>query len=201
MKKSKSMIKKAIGVLLVFSVICGVVYPTGITLISQVFLKDQANGSIIEVNGKKYGSALLAQQFTSDEYMWGRVMNIDTQTYTEEDGTKRMYATASNISPASDEYDAMIKERVKKIRKAHPQKEKEQIPSDLITISGSGLDPQISLKAAKFQMTRIAKARHMSEKEVSVIVEQYTQHKLLGFLGEETVNVLKVNLALDGILK
>lgn len=201
MKKKNSTMMKAFGLIIVFTLICGVIYPTAITAISQVFMKDNANGSIIEIEGKKYGSTLLAQQFTSNEYMWGRVMSLDTETYTDEDGKKRVYAGPSNISPASDEYDALIKERIAKIKSAHPDKDDEQIPSDLVTMSGSGLDPEISLKAAKFQISRIANARGISESEVEKIVEKYTNHKFLGFLGEDTVNVLEVNLALEGILK
>lgn len=201
MKKKNSTMMKAFGLIIVFTLICGVIYPTAITAISQVFMKDNANGSIIEIEGKKYGSALLAQQFTSNEYMWGRVMSLDTETYTDEDGNKRVYAGPSNISPASDEYDALIKERIAKIKSAHPDKDDEQIPSDLVTMSGSGLDPEISLKAAKFQISRIANARGISESAVEKIVEKYTNHKFLGFLGEDTVNVLEVNLALEGILK
>lgn len=201
MKKTKSTIIKAFGLVIVFTLLCGVIYPCAITAVSQVFMKDNANGSIIEIDGKKYGSVLLAQKFTGNEYMWGRVMSLDSETYTDKDGKKRIYATPSNLSSASDEYEALISERVKKIRAAHPSMEEEQIPSDLVTTSGSGLDPDISLKAAKFQVSRIAKARGISEKEVEKVIDQYTSHKLLGFLGEETVNVLKVNLALDKILK
>lgn len=201
MKKMKSTIMKAVGLMIIFTLICGVIYPTAITAVSQVFMKDNANGSIIEIDGKKYGSTLLAQQFTGKEYMWGRVMSLDTETYTDKEGNQRIYAGPSNISPASDEYDALIKERIAIIRAAHPDKEDEKIPSDLITMSGSGLDPEISLKAAQFQVSRIAEARDISEDEVEKIIEKYTNHKFLGFLGEDTVNVLEVNLALEKILK
>ena len=90
--------KKAFICIIVFTVICGLVYPLVMTGISQVLFKDKANGSIIEVDGKKYGSVLLAQQFTGDEYLWGRIMNIDTETFTDDDGNALMYATPSNLS-------------------------------------------------------------------------------------------------------
>lgn len=201
MKKMKSTIMKAFGLIIVFTLICGVIYPTAITAVSQVFMKDNANGSIIEIDGKKYGSTLLAQQFTNEEYMWGRVMSLDTETYTDKDGNQRVYAGPSNLSVASDEYEALIKERVNKIRAAHPDMKDEKIPSDLVTMSGSGLDPEISLKAAQFQISRIADARGISEDKIEKIIEKYTNHKFLGILGEDTVNVLEVNLALEGILK
>ena len=171
------------------------------TGISQVLFKDKANGSIIEVDGKKYGSVLLAQQFTGDEYLWGRIMNIDTETFTDDDGNALMYATPSNLSPASEEYEALVKERVERIRKTNPTVKEEAIPVDLVTCSGSGLDPHISVAAAQYQVERIAKARNLDTEEVEEIIDKYTKGRMLGIFGEEVVNVLEVNLALDGILE
>ncbi|MEO2508377.1 potassium-transporting ATPase subunit KdpC [Clostridium paraputrificum] len=193
--------KKAFICIIVFTVICGLIYPLVMTGISQVLFKDKANGSIIEVDGKKYGSVLLAQQFTGDEYLWGRIMNIDTETFTDDDGNALMYATPSNLSPASEEYEALVKERVKRIRKANPTVKEEAIPVDLVTCSGSGLDPHISVAAAQYQVERIAKARNLDTEEVKEIIDKYTKGRMLGIFGEEVVNVLEVNLALDGILE
>ena len=193
--------KKAFICIIVFTVICGLVYPLVMTGISQVLFKDKANGSIIEVDGKKYGSVLLAQQFTGDEYLWGRIMNIDTETFTDDDGNALMYATPSNLSPASEEYEALVKERVERIRKANPTVKEEAIPVDLVTCSGSGLDPHISVAAAQYQVERIAKARNLDTEEVEEIIDKYTKGRMLGIFGEEVVNVLEVNLALDGILE
>lgn len=193
--------KKAFICIIVFTVICGLIYPLVMTGISQVLFKDKANGSIIEVDGKKYGSVLLAQQFTGDEYLWGRIMNIDTETFTDDDGNALMYATPSNLSPASEEYEALVKERVKRIRKANPTVKEEAIPVDLVTCSGSGLDPHISVAAAQYQVERIAKARNLDTEEVEEIIDKYTKGRMLGIFGEEVVNVLEVNLALDGILE
>ena len=193
--------KKAFICIIVFTVICGLVYPLVMTGISQVLFKDKANGSIIEVNGKKYGSVLLAQEFTGDEYLWGRVMNIDTETFTDDDGNALMYATPSNLSPASEEYEALVKERVERIRKTNPTVKEEAIPVDLVTCSGSGLDPHISVAAAQYQVERIAKARNLDTEEVEEIIDKYTKGRMLGIFGEEVVNVLEVNLALDGILE
>ena len=194
-------IKKAFKFILIFTIICGLIYPIFITGISQILFKDKANGSIIEINGKSYGSALLAQEFTGDEYMWGRIMNLDTTTYKNENGEILMYATPSNLSPASDEYEKLIEERVNKIKQANPEMKEEAIPVDLVTASGSGLDPHISIEAAEYQVDRIAKSRNISNEEVDKIIKKYTKGRAFWVFGEETVNVLKVNLALDGKLE
>lgn len=197
----KSVWAKALAVLLVFIVVCGLLYPLVVTGISQLFFPNQANGSIIEVNGKKYGSTLLAQQFTGNQYLWGRVMNLDTKTFTDSNGKALMYAAPSNLSPASGDYKKLIQERIKKIQDADPAKKGVPIPEDLVTCSGSGLDPHISPAAAEYQVDRIAKARKMSAQQVRDIIAKYTGGKLLGVFGEKAVNVLEVNLVLDGILK
>lgn len=193
-------ISKAFKFILVFMIICGLIYPVFITGASQLLFKDKANGSIIEVNGKKYGSVLLAQEFTGDEYLWGRVMNLDTSTFTDENGEVLMYAIPSNLSPASEEYEKLVSERIEKIKASNPDKKDDPIPVDLVTSSGSGLDPHISVAAAEYQVERISKARNISTDEVEQIIEKYTKGRALGVFGEETVNVLQVNLALDGRL-
>lgn len=193
-------ISKAFKFILVFMIICGLIYPVFITGASQLLFKDKANGSIIEVNGKKYGSVLLAQEFTGDEYLWGRVMNLDTSTFTDENGEVLMYATPSNLSPASEEYEKLVSERIEKIKASNPDKKDDPIPVDLVTSSGSGLDPHISVAAAEYQVERISKARNISTDEVEQIIEKYTKGRALGVFGEETVNVLQVNLDLDGKL-
>lgn len=201
MKDFKAVFPKAFIIFIIFTVICGGLYTLVITGISQAVFGNKANGSIIEVDGKKYGSVLLAQQFNDDKHLWGRIMNIDTDTFTDKDGNKVAYAGPSNLSPASDEYKEMIQERVQKVEKAHPDKSGVPIPVDLVTCSGSGLDPDISVNAAKYQVSRIAKNNNMSDEEVEKIIDKYTNGKVLGVIGEKTVNVLEVNLALDGILK
>ena len=170
------------------------------TGISQLFFKDKADGSIIEVNGIKYGSELLGQKFTDPAHLWGRIMFVDVATYTDEEGNPLLYAGASNKSPASEEYAQQIAQRVAMIKEANPHADREAIPVELVTGSGSGLDPHISPAAAEYQVPRIAEAKGMSEEEVRAVIDKYTKGKFLGILGEETVNVLEVNLALDGIL-
>lgn len=201
MKSTKSLALKALVFLLFLTLLCGVIYPLVVTGISQLFFPKQANGSLIEVNGKKYGSELLAQQFTGNQYMWGRVMKLDVSTFKDKNGKTLMYAVPSNLTPASDDYDKLIAERVEKIKAANPEKGDTPIPVDLVTCSGSGLDPHISPAAAQYQIERIAKTRGITADKVNEIMLHYTNKKLLGVLGEETVNVLEVNLALDGILK
>ena len=201
MQLVKSVWKKALGALLLLTIVCGLLYPLVVTGISQLFFPNQANGSIIEVNGKKYGSALLAQQFTGNQYLWGRIMNLDTKTFTDSDGKPMMYAQPSNLSPASAEYKKLVQERVKKIQDADPAEKGVPIPEDLVTCSGSGLDPHISPAAAEYQVSRVAAARKISQQKVRDLIAKYSGGKFLGVFGENTVNVLEVNLALDGILK
>lgn len=201
MKTLKNVLPKATVIFLIFTVICGVLYTAFITGAAQLIFPDKANGSIIEVDGKKYGCELLGQQYTDESHMWGRIMKIDVSTYKDENGKTLMYAVPSNLSPASDEFEALVNERVEMIRKANPDMDETAIPVDLVTCSGSGLDPHISPAAAEYQVARIAVANDMTQDEVREIIEKCTQGKFLGVFGEETVNVLKVNLMLDGILE
>lgn len=200
MKALKSIFPKALMIFLLFTVICGVVYTGVVTGVAQLIFPDKANGSLIEVDGKKYGCELLGQQYTDEEHMWGRIMNVDISTYKDENGKTLMYAAPSNLSPASDEFEDLVAERVKMIREANPDMNETSIPVDLVTCSGSGLDPHISPAAAEYQVARVAKANDMTEDEVRAIIKQCTDGRFLGIFGEETVNVLKVNLMLDGIL-
>lgn len=201
MKELKSTLLKALTIFLIFTFVCGILYTGVVTGVAQLFFPEKANGSIIEVDGKKYGCELLGQQYTDDAHMWGRIMNIDASTYKDESGHTLMYAAPSNLSPASEEYEALVAERVEKLRAANPDMDETAIPIDLVTCSGSGLDPHIFPAAAEYQVARIAKANDMTEDEVQAIIEKCTDGRFLGLFGEETVNVLKVNLMLDGILE
>lgn len=201
MKELKTVFPKALTIFLIFTFVCGILYTGVVTGVAQLFFPEKANGSIIEVDGKKYGCELLGQQYTDDAHMWGRIMNIDVSTYKDENGHTLMYAAPSNLSPASEEYEALVAERVEKLRAANPDMDETAIPVDLVSCSGSGLDPHISPAAAEYQVARIAKANDMTEDEVRAIIEKCTDGRFLGVFGEETVNVLKVNLMLDGILE
>jgi K+-transporting ATPase, C subunit len=169
---------------LVLTLICGVIYPVIVTSIAQIAFPNQANGSIITVTQENktsidVGSALIGQVFTEPQYLIGRPQ-----------GT-------SQLSPVSEEQKALIEERVVWWQALDPQNTG-AIPSDLVTASGSGVDPKISPEAAEYQVKRIAQARNMSEKAVREVITRYTTGKLLSLWGEPGVNVLKVNLALDG---
>ena len=118
MKALKSVFPKALMIFLLFTVICGVAYTGIVTGVAQLIFPDKANGSLIEVDGKKYGCELLGQQYTDEEHMWGRIMNVDISTYKDENGKTLMYAAPSNISPASEEYAQLVAERVEKLRAA-----------------------------------------------------------------------------------
>ena len=201
MKTVKSVIPKMLGFFLVMLVITSLVYPAVITAAARAVFPDQATGSIIVGNdGKRYGSELLAQEFTGENYMWGRIMNVDTATFIGEDGEPLQYSWASNKSPAGEELEALVAERVKRLRAANPEQGDEPIPVDLVTCSGSGLDPDISPAAAEYQVQRIADARGIRPEDVQAVVDRYTTGRTFGLFGEPRVNVLKVNLALDGKL-
>lgn len=201
MKDRKKIWFRAWGMFLVFTLVCGILYTGVVTCLAQLIFPERANGSIIEINGVNYGSELLGQQFTSEKHMWGRIMNLDVSSYRDQDGTLLMYAAPSNISPASEEYEALVAERVDMLKAANPDMEEEAVPVDLVTCSGSGLDPHISPAAAEYQVPRLAKANDLTEDEVRHIIEKCSEGRLLGIFGEETVNVLKVNLMLEGILE
>ena len=196
----KNTITRALGLVLVMTVLCGFLYTVVCTGINQTLFPHQANGSVIEIDGKTYGSELLGQQFTKPEHLWGRPMSLDLTSFTDEEGNPVMYAWATNQSPAGDEEDAMVQERIDALLEADPSMEGTPIPVDLVTVSGSGLDPEISPEAAAYQVHRIAQARGMSEEDVQAVIDEYTTGRWLGIFGEPRVNVLKVNLALDGIL-
>ena len=200
MKLFRSVLPKAAGIFLIFTILCGIVYTGVVTGIAQLIFPKQANGSIIEINGKKYGCELLGQQFTDEGHMWGRIMNVDVSTYKDKDGKMLMYATPSNLSPASEAYETLVAERVEKLRAANPDMDERAVPVDLVTCSGSGLDPDISPAAAEYQVARIAQKRGISQQEVRDVIQKCTNGRFLGVFGEQTVNVLKVNLMLDGIL-
>lgn len=192
------MLGKAFGAFILFTLMTGVLYTGVVTGIAQVVLPFQSNGSIVETDqGEKY-CLLLGQDFQDEDHMWGRVMNYNVDTFTDEDGNEVAWAGATNISPASSEFDKLIQERIQKIRDAHPEHAGDPIPSDLVTCSGSGLDPHISPAAAEYQVERLAKNTNKTEEEVREIIEKCTEGEQFGILGEPTVNVVKVNLILDG---
>lgn len=197
----KSLIKKSFIFVVITTVLCGIIYTLFMTGVCQALFHDKANGSIIEVNGVKYGSELMAQQYEDEDHMWGRIMNLNMTTFKDKDGNTLLYSGPSNLTPASEDFEKTIQERVDKIKISHPEMGNTPIPADLLTNSGSGLDPEISPDAAEYQVKRLAKNNDMTENEVRSIIDKCTTGRFLGIFGEERVNVLKVNLMLDGILK
>lgn len=194
----KGVASRTLGVFALFTVVCGLGYTLVVTGIAQVAFPYQANGSLIKVEDKIVGSELIGQNFEDEDHMWGRIQNV---TIVEgEDGGLMAYGAPSNLSPASEEYRQLVDARVKKIHAANPDADMDAVPVDLVTCSGSGLDPEISPDAAEYQVPRLAKATGKSEDEVRDIIAACTKGRFLGVFGEPTVNVLKVNLMLDGAL-
>ena len=195
----KSIIKKSLLFFLFFTLICGLVWTLVLTLVGETVFHKKATGSIIEVDGVKYGSALVAQQFDDADHLWGRPMLPDLSSFTDDEGNVLAYGWASNKSPVGAEEAEMVEERVERIKAAHPEMGDTPIPEDLVTVSGSGLDPEISPEAAEYQVKRLAKNTGKSEDEIRSIIKDNTRGRFLGVFGESGVNVLGVNLALEGI--
>jgi potassium-transporting ATPase KdpC subunit len=192
-------IRPAIVLILAFTVITGVAYPLIMTGIASVVFPSQAAGSLIEQNGKVVGSALIGQEFDSAKYFHGRPSA--TTAPDPKDPTKTIAAPynaensgGSNLGPTSKALVDRMKADVDKLKAENPST---RVPTDLVTTSASGLDPDISPEAALFQVPRIAKARNLPEDRVRKLVDDSTEGRLLGFLGEPHVNVLLLNLALD----
>ena len=193
-------IRPAIIVLVVLTAITGLVYPLAMTAIAGAIFPKQAQGSLIERNGKVVGSALIGQEFKDDKYFHGRPSA--TVAPDPNDASKTVPAPynaansgGSNLGPTSKALNDRVKEDVEKLKAENPSA---AVPIDLVTTSASGLDPDISPDAALFQVPRVAKARSLSEDAVRQLVTQNTQGRFAGILGEPRVNVLALNLALDG---
>ena len=192
-------IRPAILILLLLTLITGLVYPLAMTAIAGAIFPKQAQGSLIERDGKVVGSALIGQEFKDDKYFHGRPSA--TTTPDPADSSKTVGAPynaansgASNLGPTSKALNDRIKEDVDKLKAENPST---SVPIDLVTTSASGLDPDISPEGALFQVPRVAKARNMPEDRVRLLVAENTSGRLIGLFGEPRVNVLALNLALD----
>lgn len=202
--------KNALLLSLVLIVLCGLIYPLGMTGLSQLLFNHKANGSVITVNGKEVGSEFIGQNFTDDKYFHGRISAVNYNTYKEEDTKpdKDGKTTYGGVGSGSQNYgpsNPALAERVHKdideFLKNNPNVKKEDISTDLFTGSGSGLDPHISPKAAEIQIPRISKATGITSKDLIEIVKKCTDGKALGMFGEERVNVLKANIQINNLIK
>jgi K+-transporting ATPase ATPase C chain len=196
--KMKSQLRPAFLMLLVLTVITGVIYPLVVTGIAQVAFPRQANGSLIMVDGKAVGSELIGQQFNAPEYFWGRLSATGAFPYNAFNAETLTGSSGSNYGPLNPALLEMVQARVDALKAADPDNSA-PIPVDLVTACGSGLDPHISIAAALYQIHRVAQVRGLSDDAVKALVDKYTKGRQLGFLGEPTVNVLELNLALDGL--
>ena len=182
----------AIALLIVFTFITGVVYPAAVTLIAQVAFPRQANGSMLVVDGQTVGSSLIGQAFSDPKYFWGRPSAAGA------DGYDASASAGSNLSTTSKALIDRITAEVDRLRAANGDA---PIPADLVTTSASGLDPDISPAAAEYQVARVAAARGISPDAVRAAVARHTEGPLFWFLGEPRVDVLELNLDLDGLLQ
>ncbi len=193
-----SQLRPAFFMLLILTVITGVVYPLAVTGIAQVVFPHQANGSLIVVNGKTYGSELIGQQFDQPKYFWGRLSATGDFPYNAFNADTLTGSSGSNYGPLNPALTQAAQARIDALKAADPNNTL-PIPVDLVTASGSGLDPHISIAAALYQVHRVATARGLDEAQVKSLVDKYTQGRQFGFLGEPRVNVLELNLVLDGL--
>jgi K+-transporting ATPase ATPase C chain len=187
----RSEIRPAIVILILMTVITGVIYPLAITGIAQLVFPRQANGSLITRHGVVVGSSWIGQHFTADKYFWGR-LSATTPPY------NAAASSGSNLGPSNPTLVETARARISALRTADPDSGR-PVPVDLVTASGSGLDPHISVAAADYQILRVAKARGMTPQQVSQLIAAHTSQRFLGVIGEPVVNVLELNLALDDL--
>lgn len=192
-------LRAAVVALVVLTVITGVLYPLAVTGIAQIVFPTQANGSLIrDSQGNVRGSALIGQPFDGPTYFWGRLSATSPAPSTAFNGATGTGSSGSNYGPLNPALADAVKARIDALRAADPQVAL-PVPVDLVTTSASGLDPHISPAAAEYQVRRVARVRGIPEDQVRALVARYTEGRDLGVLGEPRVNVLRLNLALDGI--
>lgn len=186
----KNLFRPLIVIFAVLTAVTGLAYPAVMTAVGQAAFRDQANGSMLEQDGKVVGSKLIGQQFDAPEYFWGRLSATSPMPYNPQN------SGGSNLGPTNPALTDEIKGRIDALKAAGTDMSK-PVPVDLVTSSGSGLDPEISPAAAAYQIERVAKARKLAPNDVQALVERYTSGRQFGVLGEARVNVLQLNLALD----
>ncbi|MDR5750749.1 MULTISPECIES: potassium-transporting ATPase subunit KdpC [unclassified Caballeronia] len=186
----KNLIRPVLVLFAALTVVTGVVYPVAVTAIGKTVFPRQAGGSLIEQNGKVVGSALIGQQFDAPRYFWGRLSATSPNPYNAQ------ASGGSNLGPTNPALADAVKGRLSALHDADPSSTA-PVPVDLVTSSGSGLDPEISPAAAAYQIDRVAKARKLAREDVEALVQRNTTGRQFGVLGEARVNVLRLNLALD----
>jgi len=191
-------LRPALVSLLLLTLITGVIYPIAVTGIAQLLFPKQANGSLIIKDGKALGSELIGQSFDDPRYFWGRLSATGDFPYNAFDAATLTGSSGSNYGPLNPALMDTVQARLDTLKAADPGNTA-PIPVDLVTASGSGLDPHISVAAALYQVHRVAQARGLTDDAVKALVDEYTEGRQFGFLGEPRVNVLLLNLALDGI--
>ena len=185
-----TMIRNSLMSILVFTILTGIIYPVAVTGIALVIFPHQANGSVITKNGKAVGSKLIGQQFEDPKYFWGRLSAIGPYPY------NGAASSGSNLGPNNPNLTAAVEARIKALHDAEPGNTA-KVPVDLVTASGSGLDPHISLAGVEYQIHRVAKARGLDDARIRDVVAKNTKGRWLGLIGEPVVNVLELNLVLD----
>jgi K+-transporting ATPase ATPase C chain len=185
-------IRISLILLAIMTILTGILYPAVVTLVAQAVFPSQANGSVILRNGRAVGSELIGQQFDDRRYFWGRPSATTPVPY------NAAASTGSNLGPANPALLDAVKARVEALHDADSSNQA-PIPVDLVTASGSGLDPHISVAAALYQLPRIARVRQLSDDAVRELIDAASRQRDLGFLGEVRVNVLELNLALDAL--
>jgi len=183
-------LKIALIFLGIFTIITGVIYPLAVTGIAQALFHHQANGSLIEKDGKGVGSDLIGQAFSDPKYFWGRLSATAKFTY------NAAASSGSNYAPLNPALKQAMQERIDALKTVEPDNN-QPIPIDMVTFSASGLDPDISIAAANYQISRIARYRGLSMEQISALVNHFTEGRQFGILGEPRVNVLQLNRALD----
>ena len=197
----KDILKKSLKLSIILLIICGILYPLVTTGTSQLLFSKRANGSMITFNGKEIGSSLIGQDFKDPRFFHGRVSAINYNTYKDGADHPKVTSGSENLGPSSEALTDRVKKAVDELLKQHPEVKKEDIPLDLVTSSASGLDPEISIEAAKFQVPSVSKAAGISEEDLQKLIDKCTIGKSLGFLGENRVNVLLLNIEVAKLLK
>lgn len=186
----KSLLRPALSLFVLLTVLTGIIYPLTVTGLAQLIFPHQANGSIVMVNGKAAGSELIGQQFSAPGYFWGRLSATSPSPY------NAGASSGSNLGPLNPALTDAAKARIDALNSADPDHD-QPVPVDLVTASASGLDPDISLAAAYYQAARVAIARNLAVEQVESLIESQAEQPWLGIFGEPRVNVLQLNLALD----